>query len=279
MPSPSRTAFGLCPLGFLDLSPPELVTQAARAGFASVTVRTRPAVPGGPAYPMQPGDALFEHTRRCVQDTGVAVQMVEQVGLSRDTQAASLRPMLEAGRALGATRVLCSGDDVDFALVAERFAALCDLAAEHGMSADMEFMKFRAVQTLEDALQVLRLAGRPNGRVVVDALHLFRSGGGAENVRAAPAALISSVQLCDAPLASPGDDQLAQEARQARLPIGEGELPLRALLDATPDGALVEVEVPFGDARAGWPVERRLALLAESTRRFLAGHLGEASAA
>ena len=38
--------FGLAPLGFLDVSPLELITVAAEAGFASVNLRTRPAVPG-----------------------------------------------------------------------------------------------------------------------------------------------------------------------------------------------------------------------------------------
>jgi hypothetical protein len=50
--------FGLAPLGFLDVPPRQLIALAAEAGFASVNLRTAPAVPGGAAFPMRARDEL-----------------------------------------------------------------------------------------------------------------------------------------------------------------------------------------------------------------------------
>jgi hypothetical protein len=56
------------------------------------------------------------------------------------------------------------------------------------------------------------------------------------------------LQICDAASARPAeDDRTAQtEARNARLLVGEGRLPLAALVSVTPAGAALSLEVPDG---------------------------------
>jgi sugar phosphate isomerase/epimerase len=201
------------------------------------------------------------------------LETVELVSLTRELTIAALRPMFEGAHALGATRVLCSGDDRQLQVVVERFASLCDLAAEFGMAVDLEFMRFRDVQTIEQAASVVKMANRRNGFVVIDALHLFRSGGTLASVKAIPAALISGVQLCDAPAAAPPDGDLAQEARYDRLPPGEGALPLLDLLREVRADALLSVEIPLAGERAAWPAHERARLLATATRTLLAESL------
>ena len=85
-------------------------------------------------------------------------------------------------------------------------------------------------------------AGRPNGRILVDLLHVARSGGTAADLAKLPASLIGHVQLSDAPLAAPPDDALVTEARGRRLPPGEGELPLVAMMNALPSGVPLSTE-------------------------------------
>jgi sugar phosphate isomerase/epimerase len=128
------------------------------------------------------------------------------------------------------------------------FGALCDLAAGFGLGVDFEFMKFRLVGTLPQALEVVSRAARPNGKLLIDLLHLYRSGGTPEMLKRVPSAMIGSVQLCDAPRSPPED--LVREAREGRLFPGEGDLPLRAFLEAVGADVPMSVEVPTASS---WP--------------------------
>jgi sugar phosphate isomerase/epimerase len=263
--------FGLAPLGFLDLPPPQLIALAAEAGFASVNLRTAPAVPGGAAFPMRAGDDLVRACRRRLADTGISVRTIEQVGLGRTTNVASLRHLLEAGAELGASRMLCSGDDPDLSLLADRFAEVCQLAGQFGMAVDLEFMPFRALKTLTDAAAVVAASGAENGWVCLDALHLFRSGGSIASLSAVDPARLGLLQLCDAPREAPDPNGLAEEARQGRLLPGRGELALAELVAAYPDGRPIDAEIPmmgpFGDLDAS----ARAQLIADTMRAFLGG--------
>ncbi|WP_460448843.1 sugar phosphate isomerase/epimerase family protein [Alsobacter sp. SYSU BS001988] len=263
-------AIGLAPLGFLDLSPPDFVRTAGAAGFGSVGIRTRAAVPGGVEHPMDRNPALMRETREAIAATGVRVVGVEQVSLFRDTVIDTVRPMLEAGAAIGATRVLCSGDDEDLAVVADRFAELCEAAAAFGLTVDLEFMPFRALKTLEQARQTILRSGAHNAAIAVDALHLMRSGGGPAALAAIEPRLIGCVQLCDAPAVPPAAADLAAEARERRLPPGEGGLPLRAILDAVGPDRPIDAEVPLGRSMPDADPLQRATLVYQATARVLA---------
>ena len=267
--------FGLAPLGFLDVPPPRLIALAAEAGFASVNLRTAPAVPGGAAFPMRARDDLVRACRRRLAETGISVRAIEQVGLGQTRNGDALGHMLEAGAELGASRLLCSGDDPDLSLLADRFADLCRLAGQYGMAVDLEFMPFRALKTLEDAVAVVAASGAENGWVCLDALHLFRSGGSVASLAAVDPARLGSLQLCDAPGAAPHPDRLAEEARERRLLPGRGALPLAALLAAYPEGRPIDAEIPlagppFGDLDAS----ARARLIADAMRSCLDGLKG-----
>ncbi|MCP5152673.1 MAG: TIM barrel protein [Ectothiorhodospiraceae bacterium] len=266
---------GLAPLGFLDLAPPALVTLAAGAGFTAITVRARAAVPGGPQYPLDAGGSVARETARRLEATGLRIAQVELIGLDRHTDVESCRAMVAGGAALGAGSVVVSGDD-DPAVVAERLSEVCALAAEHGMAVELEFMPFRRVRTIGDALAIIEMAGATNARVMVDALHLHRSGGTVEAVRRAPASRLGSLQLCDAPRAAPGttDAALAAEARERRLLPGAGELPLVELVEAMPPGSAVAAEVPLPPPDADRAPEWRASAVAGACRTILAASRG-----
>ena len=263
--------FGLAPLGFLDLPPPQLIALAAEAGFASVNLRTAPAVPGGAAFPMRAGDDLVRACRRRLADTGISVRTIEQVGLGRATNVASLRHLLEAGAELGASRMLCSGDDPDLSLLADRFAEVCQLAGQFGMAVDLEFMPFRALKTLTDAAAVVAASGAENGWVCLDALHLFRSGGSIASLSAVDPARLGPLQLCDAPGEAPDPKGLAEEARQRRLLPGRGELALAELVAAYPDGRPIDAEIPMMGPCGDLDASQRGRLIADTMRAFLGG--------
>jgi len=178
-------------------------------------------------------------------DLDVRISDIEVVRIAPETEVASYAALFEVGAELGARRVCVNVDDPERARVVDRFAALCDLAAPFGLSLDVEFMIWRPVARLEDARDVVTAAGRPNGFILIDALHLIRSGGQVSGVAQLDAQLIGSVQLCDAPLASPPVAEIVNEARGDRLLPGDGELPLLELLAILPAGTALSAEVPM----------------------------------
>lgn len=268
MLSADTVPLSLAHLSALDLAPPDLIDAAARAEFASVGLRLSPAVPGGTAYPLSATPELTA-TRRRLADTGISVLSVELIALHRAMRAADCLAMLETGAALGATRIAATGDDPDFAFVSDRLAELCDLARNYGMAVDLEFMRFRAVQSLMDAAEVIRAAQRPNAHILVDALHFFRSTSDPKELSRLDARLIGGVQLCDAPSAAPADGRLADEARARRLLPGTGGLPLWRLVDALPSGIPVAVELPIAWQYPELDAVEQIRLMAQSTRQFL----------
>ena len=257
----------LAPLGFLDLDPPTLISVAGEAGFCSVTLRAAPAVPGGIHYPLRPGSAELRETVARSTDTGVGVLQIELVSLHPATDVPAVRALLEAGAELGATRLVVSGDDPDLFVVSARLAEIADMADEYGVTVDVEFMPFRALGTIGQALEVVSAAGRENVAVMVDALHLARSGGTAADVAAADSNRLRVLQLCDAPLVAPAGDLLATEARDGRLLPGEGALPLDALLAAMPSDTIFVGEVPIAGTSLP-PLDRAQAIF-EATARVV----------
>jgi sugar phosphate isomerase/epimerase len=234
----------LAHLTVLDVAPPALFDLAAEAGYRSVGIRILPAAPGAICYPLN--TASLAEWRRSAMEAGVEVYDVEFLPLTTDVQVESYARTLALAGELGAKRLNVSGDDTDTDRLVERFGKLCDLASDAGIGVDLEFMRFRTIGTLQQALDVITRAARPNGRLLIDVLHLFRSGGTAQMLADLPANAIGSVQLSDAPQQDPTDARVIEEAREARLFPGEGELPLKAFLDALPRSTPMGVEVPTG---------------------------------
>ena len=171
---------------------------------------------------------------------------VEIIRIHERTRPEDYLPLMEAAGLLGARRLKAVCDCEDPVLSAALLARLAELAAPFGLTVDLEYMVFSGVKSLRAALAIVDAAARPNLQVLVDALHWMRAGDTAADIRAAPPGRIGYVQLCDGPALGPsGREALIVEARTRRLPPGEGEFPLHALLDAMPLSCPVSIEVPL----------------------------------
>ena len=265
--SATERPLGLCHLGFLEIPPPDLIDLAADAGFDAVSLRTRPVTAGAVAYPLnQP--AVAAATRIRLAATGLKLWQVEIVTVDRDTDVPALRPFFDAGAQLGARAVVATGDDAP-APLAEKLGSLGELAAAYGMSVDLEFMRFRRLDTLASALAVVRAVDRTNVRVLVDTLHLARAGATPSDLAGIPDAVIGGVQLADAPAAAPPPDRLATEAREGRLLPGDGALPLSAVLRALPSRVPLSAEVPLAPAYGTLDAPTRARRIHDATRRLI----------
>jgi len=256
------TPVGIAHLTLLRLSPPELVTTAAAAGYDFVGIRVRAVTAAEEPWPMHPGSPMSRETIQRLADTGLVVRDVEFLPLDAHTSAEDWLPALEAGAALGATTLSVTGADPDRGRLTDTLARLTSDAAPFGIRPTLEPISYQPLSRLTDAAAVATASG---AAVLVDPLHLQRSGGTVNDVRALAPDLVPIVQLCDGPLTAPErldlpsalaasgtatGPLLQTEARFLRLLPGEGELPLTALLGAVPPGTPVSVEVPHAGLQA-----------------------------
>jgi sugar phosphate isomerase/epimerase len=152
---------------------------------------------------------------------------------------------------------------------AAAFAGLCDRAADHGLLVHLEFLPWSRIPDLASAWQVVRAADRPNGGLMLDAWHYFRSGPDSALLRSVPGTSILGVQLCDAPAVAEANPLHA--TLHERLLPGEGELALPTLLTdlrATGTTAPLGVEV-FSDVLHALPPEQAGRLAGQSLRAVL----------
>ena len=229
---------GLEHLTLLDVPPPDLVTVAAAAGFSAVGLRVSPATDDERPWPMSSCSPMLAETALRCADLGITVLDVEAIRLGAGSVAVT--PVLETAAALGARFVNAICEDAALSRLADEFAGLVQAARPYGIRPVVEFMAYRSLRTLDDATAMA--AGSGGGGILIDALHVQRCGVSLGALRELKPALVTYVQLCDAPAAAPADE--IAEARSGRLLPGDGELPLRELLAALPDGIPVAVEAP-----------------------------------
>ena len=271
---PPARLLSISHLTVLDATPPELVTAAADAGFDAVGIRVWPAA-DEPAFPMLGDTPMMRETLARLAGTGTRVLDVEVLRLRPDSRHEDALRILDAGARLPAKAVLVICNDPDEARLTDRFAAVCEAAGERGLQACLEFMIFSSVKTIADAERILNRAGHPAGAILVDALHLQRSGGTPADVSAIAPERLPYAQLCDGPFQPirPDSATALTEARTGRLCPGDGELPLPQLLDALPAEASLAVEAPVADL-ADKTIGERTRLAHTALSRLLSDHLG-----
>ncbi len=108
------------------------------------------------------------------------------------------------------------------------FARLCDQAAEHGLQVQLEFTPFPPVPDLATAWEIVRMAGRPNGGILLDTWHFFRGRPDLELLSTLPGDRIMAVQLSDG-LEGFRESLLKDTFRHRELP-GDGCFDLAAVL-------------------------------------------------
>jgi sugar phosphate isomerase/epimerase len=207
-----------------DVGPADAISVAAEAGFPAAGIWVDASTWTA---------ATTKSVRDRLRDTAVTALDVEPVILGRGADAGDR--LVDAAAELGARHVLVASGPAGRPEVLERFVSLCQRAAPAGVTVVLEFLPIFTVGSLSAAVQIVQEAAQPNGGVLVDTLHLARSGGTAADLRALPAELLPYLQLADAPAGAPPPEELREEALHGRLLPGDGKLPLVAVLAAVPD--------------------------------------------
>jgi sugar phosphate isomerase/epimerase len=153
------------PLTMIHVTPPDLVHHAARAGFDSVGIPRLPRRRGHrPAHARRqhPGDAQNPTTTQRHRPARLDVEVLR---IRPDKNPSEALYILDAAAKLDATYVLVN------------CTQLSHEAAQRNLQLGIEFMIFSELRALDDALKLVREVDHPAATIVLDALHLQRSGG------------------------------------------------------------------------------------------------------
>ena len=248
--------------------PVEQIRCAAVAGYDSAGLRL--IAPHGLelAHPIVGDKALIREIRTTAADLGISFLDGEVFTLLPETVMEPWLPVIETAAEFGMPLMQITSEDPELSRASDNLGRIADIADKHGIAIAIEFMRWRSAATIENAGRLATASGRGNVGILLDALHLSRSGGGP----AAAGALRDQVlylQLCDAPAIQPVDDaSCIAEARGARMIPGEGELWLRDLMAELPSDIAISVETPHrGDASLSFVEKARRGIA--GTRNFL----------
>jgi sugar phosphate isomerase/epimerase len=243
-------------LTVIEASPVELIEAAAAGGFAYAGLRIVQPLAAATVADVIGNAALRRDLKAAMAATGVSVRLIESIWLGPEANPSALEGAFAAGAELGARFALVAGNDPERTRLVDNLGRLADLANNHALEIAFEFMPFTQVCSYDDALRIKRDVGRNNLRLLIDALHLSRSGQDFHTLAPFDSSIVSYVHLCDARGDIPAADKLRDEARQDRFDPGDGDLPLEAFLDAMPADACLGIEAPYSRHADLSPIER-----------------------
>lgn len=230
--------YSLAHLTLINCTPAELVYVAARAGYDAVSPRfITMNVPG--EFTHSPLDtAQVQATKTALDTTGLQVLDIELARITEDCDPRDFEAALELGGELGAQHMIMSAwttrrDDRNFLL--DVYAETCDLAAPYGLTIDLEFPSFSRLKTLDDVLDIVRAADRPNGGILVDTLYLHLSRVDLGELLHVPPEWLHFLHISDClPGIADTREGMIQLARDARLYPGEGWIDFAGIIERCP---------------------------------------------
>lgn len=260
------SVFGMPPVDYVEL--------AAELGIPNISIglqQTERDPHGYPRYALREDRALRREIKAALAANEVAISLGENLIVTPEPeQHERWRGDLGVLADLGVTRVNSVSLEPDFARNVERYGQLTEVAAAFGVEVVLEFVPIFGVSDLASARRIVEQVDRPNLRLLIDTMHVGRSGATPADLRALPADLVGYVQLCDAPFRNDDLDYLYEAQFERRIP-GDGELPLAEYLAALPRGRVIELEIPLlTEAERGLGPRERLGRAAAAARDLLA---------
>jgi sugar phosphate isomerase/epimerase len=266
---------GIEMLTLLGMPPVEHVRLAAELGCVAISTGltglplARMGYPGINFYPewsLEADPALRREMKAALRDTGVHIGLGEGFRAGPDRDLRNCGAGLDIMAELGALRINAVSMETDMARTHDQLAILAGQVLARGMQFTVEFAPPNAINSLESALAVVDHVGRGRCRILIDAMHFFRSGATLKDLEALDPDLIGYAQICDAPMVSRGGTYM-EEAMFARMIPGTGEFPLQAWVAALPPEVEIGIEVPrLDDLKAGISPHAHAAAAVEGAR-------------
>jgi sugar phosphate isomerase/epimerase len=245
----------------------QVVYAAAEAGFNAVGVWCE--LETWTAEQTQRVKTALDETGLCALDIEVAWF---QPGEAIDRQ----DRFVDIAAEIGARNILCVSSEPNINDTKKRFEHLCRRTEGTDIRVALEFLAITEINSLAKARDVVESVNHPAGGILVDALHLSRTGSSVEDLKSIDASLLPYIQLCDASknLLDTSMDGVLEDALYLRQLPGQGELPLHELLAGFDSLTPISLEIrsralieQFPDS----PLARAQAVF-QATQRFLQSH-------
>ncbi len=214
--------------------------------------------------------------RQQARDAGLELLDLEVAWIMPGAPDPWLTELVDIAAELGARNLLCVSSDPDMAATTAKFQALVDRATGTGVRVNLEFGIFTEVKTIHAARSILETVEGEAKALLVDTLHWARSGGTADDLATIPREWLSYCQPCDAPADGPdltSFDAIIDDAINRRMPLGQGGLPLAAMVHALPDYLPMAIEERSAGLREAFPdLHERASEVARTSRTWLDAH-------
>jgi sugar phosphate isomerase/epimerase len=264
------SVLGLPPVDFVDLAA-DLGCQHISTGLTSFAFGVCNYAP----FSLRDDAVLRREFAAAMRARGISISLGEGCTIRDGVDAASYAADLDLFAELGTERINTVSMDLDFSRTCDQFAILAEMAADRSLRITTELSPGLTIGDLPTALAALHQIGRADFRLLIDTMHVIRSGSTPADIAALDPELIDYIQISDAPR-QPRFASYREEAMFERMVPGEGELGLRELLAVLPRNRVYAIEVPQrGAALAGIGPHERLGPCVEATRRLVGvAHVG-----
>ena len=255
--------FGLPPVQFVELA------AGLACQYISTALAPSPYNPHGyPPWSLRDDAVLRREMLAAMRHHGVSISLCEGFGVRPNRDVSDYALDLDILCELEVPRINVASSERGLSRSFDQFAKIASMADALGIETAVEIGP-GPVPNLHAALAAVRHVGNPNFRLLIDTMHFFRSGSGAEDIAQLDPSLIGYVQLCDVPAVSRHSTYL-EEALYERMVPGTGEVPLFDILAALPAQLVLGIEVPQRSlAEAGIGPHERVARCVEATRNLL----------
>jgi sugar phosphate isomerase/epimerase len=262
---------GIEQLSVIGLGPVEFVNLAADLGCNCISsgLTSMPDRDGHVAYSLREDKALRREMIAAMLERGVSISLGEGCIIRPGREMRDYAADMDIMQGLGVERINTVSMDPDMGRTLDQLAVFAEMAGARGMVSSIELCPVNTIKNLDDAVAAVRHVGRKDFQLLLDTMHLGRSGTRGADIAALDPALIGYVQLCDAPL-KPTNPDYMDEAMFERMIPGEGEMPLREYLRAIPPGLVISLEVPLrSQAEAGVSIKERLQKCVNAARTLI----------
>jgi len=218
-------------------SPEEMTYIASRAGYDYVSYRLISMnLPGEPNFDLTKDKQLFNNTKQALNNTGLELLDIELARIDDEHDPKSYEPAMEVAAELGGRHVLSSIWTDNHDLYIERFAQVCDLAKQYGLTVDLEYVPIASVTNLEGAKNVLNTVKRDNAGLLIDIHHFHRAGDNPEELAKLPKEWFNFIHLCNAVKDIPQKkEDMIRILREERSYLGEDGIDVKSIVDAMPN--------------------------------------------